>query len=160
MNLTQFVRLFTTEELFSIRDVVVIGRNCYLASSSLRRIASSFNGKPFAIGMYLGKEEGALFVPSFQLLDWIMLHSSKKVTVNDKAAWLVICGRDVFRHGILEAPEGLCDSDFVLIQNSTGECLGYGRFCPEKKIAITLLLDRGDFLRRETLHPRRKRKSS
>lgn len=152
MNLPQFVKVFTSEELFQIRDIVIISNSFYLVVPSLRKVVAQMRDKPFAVGMFLGREEGGNFLPSFQLLDWIMLHTSRKVTLNEKTAWLVICGRDVFRQGILEAPDGLSDGDVVLLQNSVGECLGYGHWCAEKKIAVHILLDRGDFLRRESPH--------
>lgn len=72
--------------------------------------------------------------------------------LHEKAAWLFICGRDVFKEGIqgiLESAQGLKDGDLVLLQNSFGECLGLGSFQTGKKVAVSRILDRGDFLRRE-----------
>ena len=112
--------------------------------------------------MFLGRQERSDFVPSFQLLDRIMVHTARKVTLNEKAAWLFICGRDIFKEGILEAHAGFLEGDLVLLQNTLGECLGIGKWQVGKKIAITRVLDRGDFLRRERpgMRPGMRRKTS
>jgi ribosome biogenesis protein Nip4 len=106
-------------------------------------------------GLYLGKVKNGVFFPSFNLLNLIAKLSRNKVIVDQKAAWLFICSRDVFQTGILKAIGSKCKGDFTLVMNEFGECLGYGKLTGdfekrEGKFTVENLLDIGDFLRRET----------
>ena len=116
----------------------------------------------FFAGTYLGAVKGASFFPSFLLLDMIAKTKANKLVVNKKAAWLFICGRDIFRRGILEG-DNLKKGDYVLVMNEHNECLGFGKLvlslrgAPDsKQVAVKNILDVGDFLRRE----RRQQRSS
>ncbi|MEJ2126739.1 MAG: hypothetical protein P8X84_04415 [Candidatus Bathyarchaeota archaeon] len=78
-----------------------------------------------------------------------------KVILGKKAAWLFICGRDIFKRGLLKQ-SNLKKDDYVLIMNENEECLGFGRVMINvrgeidmDKIAVKNILDVGDFLRRE-----------
>ena len=78
-----------------------------------------------------------------------------KLIVDKKTAWLFICGRDIFRKGILQGDQ-LKKGDYVLIMNLMNECLGYGKILinlrgspDSKQVAVKNILDIGDFLRRE-----------
>ena len=61
---------------------------------------------------------------------------------------MFICRRDVFAKSIVKSEDA---SDFVLIMNEYGECLGFGQVIDlsSKKVAIKRMYDVGDFLRRE-----------
>jgi ribosome biogenesis protein Nip4 len=81
---------------------------------------------------------------------------ANKVIVNKKTAWLFICGRDVFRTGILAVRGSRKKGDPVLVLNEFDECLGFGRLVcnlvgatKKDEIAIKNVSDVGDFLRRE-----------
>jgi ribosome biogenesis protein Nip4 len=52
-------------------------------------------------GTYLGKVKNGKFFPSFNLLKMLAEGEVNKIIVAKKAAWLFICGRDVFRTGIV-----------------------------------------------------------
>jgi ribosome biogenesis protein Nip4 len=109
----------------------------------------------FYAGIYLGAVKGDSFFPSFLLLDMIAETKANKVVVDRKTAWLFICGRDIFRKGILKA-DNLKKGDYSLVMNEYGECLGFGKIMlnlrgipDSEQIAIKNILDIGDFLRRE-----------
>ena len=91
----------------------------------------------------LGRIDRKGFHPSIALLDVLGGVSARKAVVNDKTAWLFLCGRNVLKEGIVScaASEG-----HVLVVNTRDEVLGYGKITGA---GITNKLDRGDFLRRE-----------
>jgi ribosome biogenesis protein Nip4 len=108
----------------------------------------------FYVGTYLGKTKNGKFFPSFNLLSIIAEKKVNKTIVDKKTAWLFICGRDVFKQGILEAMGSKRKGDYTLILNQHRECLGFGRILhnlDEEKggAAVRNISDVGDFLRRE-----------
>lgn len=111
----------------------------------------------FYAGLYLGQIRKGKIFPSLYLLSILSNIKSNKVTVDNKAAWLFICGRDVFGERILRAEGLIKKGDFVLILNIYDDCLGYGRILrnldkkrEQNEVIIENLLDVGDFLRRES----------
>jgi ribosome biogenesis protein Nip4 len=120
----------------------------------------------FYAGTYLGAVKGNSFFPSFILLSMIADHKANKLVVDKKTAWLFICGRDIFKKGILRGGN-LKKGDYTLILNQQDECLGFGKIIhnirdelDKKEVAVKNVLDIGDFLRREKRQPRRKQRSS
>jgi ribosome biogenesis protein Nip4 len=123
----------------------------YLLNPRLKRIAQ---GSFFCAGLYLGKIKEGIFFPSFNLLNMLVPHAANKVVVDRKAAWLFICGRDLFREGITKAMGTKRKGEFTLVLNEYGECLGFGRVVAnfdqaEGRVVVQNVLDVGDFLRRE-----------
>jgi len=109
----------------------------------------------FYAGTYLGAVKDSSFFPSFLLLDMMAKSNANKVVVDGKTAWLFICGRDIFRKGIISA-DRLETGSYVLIINENNECLGFGKVTPDlaeetdaNAVAVKNILDIGDFLRRE-----------
>jgi ribosome biogenesis protein Nip4 len=105
-------------------------------------------------GKYLGKMKRGRFFPSFNLLAMLAENKANKVVVDEKAAWLFICGRDIFGEGIKAVNGSRRKGDFTLILNVHGECLGFGRILHDLSskrgnLAIENVSDVGDFLRRE-----------
>ena len=110
----------------------------------------------FHAGTYLGKVKNSVFFPSFPLLTMIAeKETSNKVIVDENTEWLFICGRDIFRKGILKTEGVKRKGDHALILNKYGECLGFGRLMLDldkvdrQQIAVKNISDLGDFLRRE-----------
>ena len=108
-------------------------------------------------GLYLGKIKKGKIFPSLYLLSILSKIKSNKVIVDDKASWLVICGRDVFGERILKVEGSIKKGNLVLVLNTYGECLGYGKIIrdldkkpKQNEVFIENLLDIGDFLRRES----------
>ena len=133
---------------------IVRNRNrYYLLSKKLKQqVPKSF----FYAGAYLGAVKGTSFFPSFLLLTMIAESKANKVVVDKKTAWLFICGRDIFKQGILKV-NGSRKGDYTLILNEHNECLGFGKILhnihEEKhanKVVVKNILDIGDFLRRES----------
>jgi len=124
----------------------------FLLSHSLNKLASK---DFFYAGTYLGKVKNGRFFPGFDLLRMIVEKKANKVVVNKKTEWLFICGRDVFKRGIVKVIGVTKEGDHVLVMNCYDECLGFGRVVSnldseEKTVVIKNISDIGDFLRRET----------
>ena len=125
----------------------------FLLNESLRRlIRKDF----YYAGTYLGKVKNGRFFPSFNLLAILARADANKTMVNKKAAWLFICGRDVFRKGIITVRGSRRKGDYTLVLNEFGECLGFGRIlcsleaeAKKTEVAVKNISDIGDFLRRE-----------
>jgi ribosome biogenesis protein Nip4 len=115
-----------------------------LVDDTLRNLCKRIKKQAEYLGAFLGKKEK----PSLFLLQLLAKNANKKVWLNEKGAWLFICGRDVFAKSIVKAENA---DDFVLIMNEYDECLGFGQVVDlsAKKVAIKRMFDIGDFLRRE-----------
>ena len=149
-----FARLFGVER-FLYKGFVVKNGNCYFLLNQKLESLTKKRGSWLYAGTYLGEvERGGVFHPSFPLLFMIAEKAKNRIVVNDKTAWLFICGRDVFKEGILKIEGSRKKGDYTLVFNRHGECLGYGVIAKdldklENGLAVKNLLDIGDFLRRE-----------
>jgi ribosome biogenesis protein Nip4 len=110
----------------------------------------------FFAGSFLGKVKGGKFFPSFILLAMLAKAEASRVVVDGKAAWLFICGRDIFRKGIVRVYGSAKKNSNVLVLNEFGECLGFGKIVAREhgeagknEVAVRNVSDVGDFLRRE-----------
>jgi len=133
-------------------SLVAETRNRYfLLSEDLKKVLSE---DFFYAGIYLGKVKGNIFFPSFNLLRMITEGEANKVTVDEKTEWLFICGRDIFKQGIMKVSGSKKKGDLTLILNMHDESLGLGKILhaleeERKGATIKNILDIGDFLRRE-----------
>lgn len=139
-DIHEFTKKFTNEK---IGNVVKVQRNYFQVTDELMKVKNLIKPEPFAIGTYLGT--GKPFHASTALLDWLGERTKRIVEVDKKAAWLFLCGRDIFGESITKRN---VDTGEVIIKNEGGEVLGLGSFTG-RKVAIKNMLDKGDFLRRE-----------
>ena len=160
--INDFVKQFNASLPFD-KSLVVRNRNrYYLLSKTLKQqVPKGF----FYAGAYLGAVKGNSFFPSFLLLTMIAENKANRMVVDKKTAWLFICGRDIFKKGILEGGN-LKKGDLTLVLNERNECLGFGKVVLSirgevdvNKVAVKNILDLGDFLRRERRQPRSQRGS-
>jgi ribosome biogenesis protein Nip4 len=147
-----FVNLFRAS--ISLDESLIVKKKdrYFLLSPGLKKLASK---DFFHAGTYLGKIKNGRFFPGFDLLRMMVEKKANKVIVNKKTEWLFICGRDVFKRGIVKVIGPLKEGDHVLVLNCYGECLGFGRVVSnldseKQSIVIKNISDIGDFLRRET----------
>jgi len=108
----------------------------------------------FYAGKYLGKVKNGKFFPSFNLLSMLAETNANKIVIDDKAAWLFICGRDIFSKRIKTVHGSRRKGDYTLILNGFGECLGFGRIirdldAKDGEVVVKNISDVGDLLRRE-----------
>lgn len=129
------------------------GRYFFLSKTLRRFVQEDF----YYAGIYLGKVKNGKFFPSFDLLSLMAKSKANKVVVNRKASWLFICGRDIFRKGIVTVQGLRGKNDYTLVMNEHSECLGFGRIVcdldssgKDTDIVVRNISDVGDFLRRES----------
>lgn len=122
----------------------------FLLSKDLKRLVSN---DFYYAGIYLGKARGTRFFPSFHVLWMMAQNEANKIFVDEKTEWLFICGRDVFKRGIVKVTGLGKKGDYTLVLNSKGERLGFGRIIQDlnktSEVAVRNISDVGDFLRRE-----------
>lgn len=134
------------------------GGKIFLLNNNLKDTVDEVGLEYLYAGIYLGSIKQNRFTPSFPLLFMLADKAEKKIYLTDKAAWLFICGRDIFAEGILRIEGSIKRGDLVLLFNRHGECLGYGVARQDPKMAktgvvIENIMDLGDFLRREAGKP-------
>jgi len=144
-----FMRLFGASVSLDESLIVKKKNRYFLLSTRLKKLALDdfFYG-----GTYLGKIKNGKFFPGFELLRMLSEKKANKVVVNKKTEWLFICGRDVFKRGIVKVIGLGRKGDHVLVLNCYGECLGFGRVISDldkEGVIIKNISDIGDFLRRE-----------
>ncbi len=121
-----------------------------------KNLKSHLHEDYYYIGIYLGKTKEGRFFPSFNLLAMMARGRARKTVVDRKTEWLFICGRDIFKRGILRTTDSMRKGDYTLVVNQHGECLGFGRLLcnvdeevDRQKVIVRNISDVGDFLRRE-----------
>lgn len=147
----EFVRRFDTTIPLDERLVVEKGGRYFLLSGRMKNLARE---DFFHAGIYLGKKKNDTFFPGFSLLHMIAKTRSRRVIVDPKTAWLFICGRDIFRRGIIKIQGSRKKGEYVLVLNQYNECLGFGKILfnldsRTDDVVIKNISDVGDFLRRE-----------
>jgi ribosome biogenesis protein Nip4 len=150
--LAVFAAQFGAQIALNPEFIVEKAQRFYLLNPRVKRIVQ---GNFFYAGLYLGKVKNGVFFPSFILLNMLVPHAPNKVMIDRKAAWLFICGRDLFREGITKVMGAQRKGEFTLVLNEYGECLGFGRVIAtlnqaEGRMVVQNVLDVGDFLRRES----------
>ena len=148
-----FARLFGAKLSLDRTLIFRKGDSFFLLSRNLKKLVERVENWLFA-GLYLGKIKGGIFLPSFPLLFMIAEQAKNRVVIDDKAAWLFICGRDIFKEGLVKVYGSKNRGAYTLVFNRRGECLGFGKIIKDldkakSGVVIKNVLDVGDFLRRE-----------
>jgi ribosome biogenesis protein Nip4 len=147
-----FAAQFNTNLRLNQSFIIKKDNRYFLLNPRLKKLVSK---DFFHAGVYLGKIKGGKFFPSFSLLEMIAeKEDANKIVVNEMTEWFFICGRDVFRQGIVSVAGSKREGDHTLVLNQHGECLGFGKilqnFDEEKgHVVVWNVADVGDFLRRE-----------
>jgi NOL1/NOP2/fmu family ribosome biogenesis protein len=93
----------------------------YLVNTALKPLLKT---DFFYAGIYLGKAKEGKFFPSFNLLSMLAKKDATRIVIDKKAAWLFICGRDIFSKGIVKTC-GACRKDTnALVLTSLGSVWG------------------------------------
>jgi len=144
--LTTFVERFTDHPV----DYVKKQEQYFLKDTSLEHYLLS--QEAILIGLYLGKQQGKQFIPSFNLLDIIAPYSEEKVFVNDLGEIDFLYGKHLRKRHIIEIKGILETGRYKLVQNKYDENIGYGIYLGEQKDSVKILhhvLDRGIFIKRD-----------
>jgi len=149
--LNDFVRRFGTQINLDEDFIVKKQGRYFLLNENVKRLTSK---DFYYAGTYLGKVKDGKFFPSFNLLSMVAQKKARSINIGKQAEWLFICGRDVFKQGITKVTGSTKKGDYILVLNSYGECLGFGKILrnldrKRSGPAVENILDIGDFLRRE-----------
>jgi len=149
-ELEDFVSRLNASVDFDKRNVRVKKNRYFLITRQMEGLTKDF----FYAGTYLGKTEKGVFFPSFPLLATIAEGNANKVAIDRRTEWLFVCGRDIFRKGILKVDGSTRKGDLTLVLNEDNECLGFGKITRDlngrkEGVAVGNIADVGDFLRRE-----------
>lgn len=151
--INRFARLLKAQ--ISIEEKLTVERRgkLFLLTRDTSKIARE-KGSWLYAGTYLGEAKAGMFYPSFPLLFMLAGKAENKVFLDDKSAWLFVCGRDIFKEGILTFEGSGEAGAYTLVMNKHGECLGFGKITKnlgklKKGLAVKNIMDIGDFLRRE-----------
>ena len=88
--------------------------------------------------------------PSTILLEQVSKdEKTNKIWIDDDAAWLFVCGRDVFLERAIRSSQPISEGSHYLIMNNN-DCLGFVKVeFDEDKLILRNKFDIGNFLRRE-----------
>jgi ribosome biogenesis protein Nip4 len=150
-TINNFVSRFETSINLDENSLLKKQNRLFLVDENLKRLASK---DFFYAGTCLGKTEDGEFFPSFSLLRMIAERKANKVVVDEKTEWLFICGRDIFKQGVIRLQGSRRKGDYTLVLNRRRECLGFGKILfdlsgEREGAVISNIFDLGDFLRRE-----------
>ena len=151
--INDFTSRFETSINLDEKLIVKKQNRFFLINETLRfQILKDF----FYVGAYLGKVKDGIFFPSFILLAMMAETKANKTMVDKKTAWLFICGRDVFKRGIMQMTGSKSKGDYTLVLNQNCECLGFGKILcnineekDKSKVIVKNISNLGDFLKRE-----------
>ncbi len=125
-ELSNFLALFG-DIPFPLERVLKLHKSLYLVNSSAQHLIKNMSEEPVSVGLFLGTTKHP-FTPSIPLLRIITPHTEKKITLNEKSAWLFVCGRDAFSDNILK---GDTNSSLVIVLDENGETLGLAKKKPD-----------------------------
>lgn len=127
-----------------------IGHAYYQVPKQVSAIMNNISALPVHAGLRLATSHKRLR-PSPHVLQKLAAQDLPRAVVNDKSAWLYICGRDILTKGILTSDFAEKDT-YILVMDQHGHCLGYGQVtrATDKRVEeIKNIYDIGDYLRRE-----------
>ncbi|MEM0231001.1 MAG: hypothetical protein QXW00_02825 [Candidatus Woesearchaeota archaeon] len=134
------------------KGLVILNEEIFIAPEDLVSFATLLRDVLY-LGVRVGSFKNDRFRCAYPFLNELSIFKDELnyVVLNDKAAWLFLCGRDVMRRGIVKMHTSSKTAQLYLIFNSTLECLGYGRIADNAKKDVIIInnFDLGDFLRRE-----------
>ncbi len=146
----EFCKLFAETP---ISHAVRIGPRWFSDPEGLIASARAKGWEPFSGGVYLGEERGH-FRPTSALITMLASQGGPRVEVDDRAAWLYLCGRDILMEGATNGTEYPAGK-LVFIVDFKARVLGYGMIFNahdskrKSSVFVKHLLDLGEYLRRE-----------
>ena len=147
MNLCEeFISLYTNK--FPFKEIIRQGRQYYLSTKKQQEILNALPEQAQSFGLFLGEKTAQGFKPSPGLLELIAKNTTKIITIEEKAAWLFVCGRDIFKENIMNEQSDLLSKQ-VIVQNEKGEVLGCAKRSKQGRVAYKNILDIGIYLRQE-----------
>jgi len=126
-SLKDFLELFG-DIPFPVEKVSLQGKEVYLVNYSAQPTLPSYEEEPVSQGVLLGTIAKNSFVASIALLRHIAPHTQKKIILNEKSAWLFVCGRDAFEQNIMSGDK---KSSLVIVLDEQDNVLGLAKKTPQ-----------------------------
>ena len=140
-KINDFITAFTKEEISFIK----VKKNYFYNYAPVTETVKKIKLPVFSFSLPFGTLKDNHFNPSLALLEILAKKSDRKLLVDsERLEWLFLCGRDLFKENIESYSNGL-----FLVRNNNEENLGLC-FVNRRKREIKNIIDRGDFLRRES----------
>ncbi len=155
----EFIAQFTQQQLLDEHHIYQLRTEWFLVPPKLLALGKDLPRKPIFVGAYLGRQQNDYLVPGIALLDLLAKSDAPVVEVNERTAWMFICGKDVLQPGIVKASPGIAAGRWVLVK-CKNDVIGVGKVEGDLKDAKSIVknfFDVGDFLRRERKHPKKVR---
>jgi ribosome biogenesis protein Nip4 len=130
-------------------ELLIIGKDVFLSKNMSEALEKEISLEK---AVYHGVKRGSMreneFIPGPNFLSDMVPFADELnyVVVNENAEWLFLCGRDIFKEGIVK--KSLTNGN-ALVLNERKECIGYGKIKSDRSQIIKNIFDLGDFLRRE-----------
>lgn len=132
------------------------GKQFFLLTKELKKIQDTIEDQAVSAGLFLGELVKTKFIPSPDLIILCAPTANNTIIIDEKSAWLFICGRDIFEESIIEKREQDKANKFHIVCNEKKEVIGIAKRKREKnKYTFLNEYDIGYLLRRE-----QKRKSN
>jgi ribosome biogenesis protein Nip4 len=125
--LKNFLELFG-DIPFPLEKVIVQGKEVYLVNTSAQPALAVYEEEPVSQGLLVGTITKNSFLASIALLRHIAPHTEKKIILNEKSAWLFVCGRDAFDQNIVSGDK---KSSLVIVLDEQENVLGLAKKTPQ-----------------------------
>ncbi|MFW6378803.1 MAG: hypothetical protein ACOCZV_02165 [Nanoarchaeota archaeon] len=147
-ELDTFINRFTKGDVFSETRITQSKGSFFYVPERIENLVSSAKETPSMTGLYLGTVRDGTFHASLSLLEMLKAHTKRHITLNKKASWLFVCGRDVFFENVMSAiPD---DKGLFLVCDDKHEVIGLGKQDRQKgKRLVQNITDIGKRLRQE-----------
>lgn len=138
-ELATFIKTFTDQAL-PLEGVLELHKRIYLPHASAQLLIARAQEQPISAGLLLGTIKKN-FTPSLALLRMIAPHTDKKILLNEKSAWLFVCGRDIFLKSITN---GNTEAKLVIVEDEHKQVLGLAK---KQKDMYTNVMHAGELLK-------------
>ena len=147
-QLEGFLKSVGAENFIIENNLIRINNKRFTASTELQNAILRKDRLVYA-GRLVGKTRNIWEPSSILLRELATLPTTHKAWVDNAAAWLFVCGRDIFQERINRInPQFTEGMNYLVMMDE--ECLGYGRLqWFNDKLILINVFDLGDFLRRE-----------
>jgi ribosome biogenesis protein Nip4 len=149
-ELLEFLKKIGATVQFKNEEIIKINNKRFVINTSL--LNSIYNRSRLVyVGTFLGRTKKD-WEPSTILLEQVSKdEKTNKIWIDDDAAWLFVCGRDIFLERVVGSSPPIFEGSYYLIMNNNG-CLGFVKVeFDEDRLILRNKFDIGDFLRREKI---------
>ncbi|MFW5977019.1 MAG: NIP7 pre-PUA domain-containing protein [Candidatus Nanoarchaeia archaeon] len=146
-QLKHFISRFTNKDIFNEDLIVIHDKQYFYQSKKLQKTISKIPTKTNFAGQLLGRIIRGQFHVTLSLLEHIQAHTTQKIKLDEKQAWLFTCKRDIFQSKDIKDET---TKNIILVVDSDDIVIGLAKKQTVKgKQLYTPIYDIGEFMRRE-----------